>query len=200
MPKVSVEHRTKVKEAIMQAAIKNFSKTGFASTKMDDIAKTANVSKGTLYLYFQSKEQLFESICKSNQQILIDTRSGLLQNKNRIRRDLGIFYDNYLKALQDTDNLRMEALAESVHNPKLRKIIQKNRKEIELNVEEFLTVMRKSGDFFLKDVDLNAISSGFLGLFDGLYLSKMVGTKHEDNKKAWIETSMAILEGTGIRN
>ncbi len=200
MPKVSVEHRTKVKEAIMQAAIKNFSKTGFASTKMDDISKTANVSKGTLYLYFQSKEQLFESICKSNQKILIDTRSGLLQNKNRIRKDLGIFYDNYLKALQDTDNLRMEALAESVHNPKLRKIIQKNRKEIELNVEEFLTVMRKSGDFFLKDVDLNAISSGFLGLFDGLYLSKMVGTKHEDNKKAWIETSMAILEGAGIRN
>ena len=200
MPKVSVEHRTKVKDAITQAAIKNFSKTGFASTKMDDISKTANVSKGTLYLYFQSKEQLFESICKSTQQILIDTRSGLLQNKNRIRRDLGIFYDNYLKALQDTDNLRMEALAESVHNPKLRKIIQKNRKEIELNVEEFLTVMRKSGDFFLKDVDLNAISSGFLGLFDGLYLSKMVGTKHEDNKKAWIETSMAILEGAGIRN
>ncbi len=200
MPKVSVEHRTKVKDAITQAAIKNFSKTGFASTKMDDIAKTADVSKGTLYLYFQSKEQLFESICKSNQKILIDTRSGLLQNKNRIRRDLGIFYDNYLKALQDTDNLRMEALAESVHNPKLRKIIQKNRKEIELNVEEFLTVMRKSGDFFLKDVDLNAISSGFLGLFDGLYLSKMVGTKHEDNKKAWIETSMAILEGAGIRN
>lgn len=200
MPKVSVEHRTKVKDAITQAAIKNFSKTGFASTKMDDIAKTADVSKGTLYLYFQSKEQLFESICKSNQQILIDTRSGLLQNKNRLRRDLGIFYDNYLKALQDTDNLRMEALAESVHNPKLRKIIQKNRKEIELNVEEFLTVMRKSGDFFLKDVDLNAISSGFLGLFDGLYLSKMVGTKHEDNKKAWIETSMAILEGAGIRN
>lgn len=200
MPKVSAEHRTKVKDAITQAAIKNFSKTGFASTKMDDISKTANVSKGTLYLYFQSKEQLFESICKSNQKILIDTRSGLLQNKNRIREDLGIFYDNYLKALQDTDNLRIEALAESVHNPKLRKIIQKNRKEIELNVEEFLTVMRKSGDFFLKDVDLNAISSGFLGLFDGLYLSKMVGTKHEDNKKAWIETSMAILVGAGIRN
>jgi len=200
MPKVSVEHRTKVKEAIMQAAIKNFSKTGFASTKMDDISKTADVSKGTLYLYFQSKEQLFESICKSNQKILIDTRSGLLQNKNRIRKDLGIFYDNYLNALQQTDNLRMEALAESVHNPKLRKIIQKNRKEIELNVEEFLMVMRKSGDFFQKDIDLNAISSGFLGLFDGLYLSKMVGTKHEDNKKAWIETSMAILEGAGIRN
>ena len=54
MPKVSAEHKSQVRETIMRAAIKNFSKTGFASTKMDDIAKTADVSKGTLYLYFES--------------------------------------------------------------------------------------------------------------------------------------------------
>jgi AcrR family transcriptional regulator len=164
---------------------------------MDDIAKTADVSKGTLYLYFQSKEELFESICKSNQQILIDERSGLFQNKGRIKQDLGIFYDSFLKAVQDTNNIRIEALAESVHNPKMRKIIQKNRKEIELNVEEFLKGMRKGG-FFQNNVDMNAISSGVIGLFDGLFLSEVVGTNHEDNKKAWIKTMMAIFEGTGM--
>ena len=105
MPKVSEQHKAKVKETIRKAAIKNFSKNGFANTTMDDIAKTANVSKGTLYLYFQSKESLFESICKSNQQILIDERSGLLQNRERIRKDFGIFYDNFLKALQSTDKI-----------------------------------------------------------------------------------------------
>ena len=199
MPKVSEKHKTKVKETIMKAAIKNFSKTGFANTKMDDIAKTADVSKGTLYLYFQSKEDLFESICKSNQQILIDERSGLLQNRNRIKKDFGIFYDNFLKALQGTDKVRIEALAESVHNPKLSKILRKNRKEIEQNVQEFIRGMKKSGDFFQKDVDLNAISSGIVGLFDGLFLSEVVGTNHEDNKKAWVETSMAIMEGTGMK-
>jgi len=197
MPKVSTEHKTRVKETIMKAAIKNFSKTGFAITKMDDIAKTADVSKGTLYLYFQSKEELFESICKSNQRILIDERSGLFQNKGRIKQDLGIFYDNFLKAVQDTNNIRIEALAESVHNPKMRKIIQKNRKEIELNVEEFLKGMKKGG-FFQNNVDMNALSSGIIGLFDGLFLSEVTGTNHEDNKKAWIKTMMAIFEGTGM--
>ncbi len=197
MPKVSTEHKTRVKETIMNAAIKNFSKTGFAITKMDDIAKTADVSKGTLYLYFQSKEELFESICKSNQRILIDERSGLFQNKGRIKQDLGIFYDSFLKAVQDTNNIRIEALAESVHNPKMRKIIQKNRKEIELNVEEFLKGMKKGG-FFQNNVDMNALSSGIIGLFDGLFLSEVIGTNHEDNKKAWIKTMMAIFEGTGM--
>ena len=199
MPKVSEKHKAKVRGIIMQAAIKNFSKTGFASTKMDDIAKTANVSKGTLYIYFQSKEDLFESICKSNQQILVDERSGLLQNRNRIKKDFGIFYDNFLKALQGTDKVRVEALAESIHNQKLRKILKNNRKEIEKNVEEFIMDMKNSGDFFQKNVDLNAISSGIIGLFDGLFLSEVVGTNHEDNKKAWVETSMAIMEGTGMK-
>ncbi|MEM4391818.1 MAG: helix-turn-helix domain-containing protein, partial [Candidatus Nitrosotenuis sp.] len=59
MPKVSDEYKTKVKNLIYHAALKNFAKTGYANTKMEDIAKTAKVSKGTLYLYFQSKEELF---------------------------------------------------------------------------------------------------------------------------------------------
>ena len=199
MPKVSAEHKTKVKENITNAAIKNFSKNGYAITKMDDIAKTADVSKGTLYLYFQSKEDLFESICKSNQRILIDERSDLFQSMGKIRHDLGLFYDNFLRSLQDTQKIRIEALAESVHNPKLRKIIQKNRKEIESNVEEFLKGMKKAG-FFVNNPDMRAVSSGVISLFDGLILSELVGTNHEENKKAWVKTMMAIFEGTGIKN
>ena len=197
MPKVSAEHKIKVRETIMMAAIKNFSKYGYAITKMDDIAKSGNVSKGTLYLYFESKEELFESICKSNQQILIDERSGLFESKARIRQDLGTFYDNFLHALKETHNIRIEALAESVHNPKLRRIIQKNRKEIELNVEEFLKGMKRNG-FFQNNVDMNALSSGIISLFDGLFLSEVIGINHEENKKAWIKTMMAIFEGTGM--
>jgi len=199
MPKVSQEHKTKVKDTITKAAIKNFSKTGYAITKMDEISKTAEVSKGTLYLYFQSKENLFESICKSNQQILIDNRSGLFQNKSKIKQDLGIFYDNFLKALQSTQKIRFEALAESLHNPKLKKIIQKNRKEIEQNVEEFFKGMKKVG-FFKNESDLSLISSGVIALFDGLVISELVGTSHEENKKTWIKTMMIIFEGTGIKN
>jgi AcrR family transcriptional regulator len=199
MPKVSEEHKTKVKETIMKAAIKNFSKTGYAITKMDDIAKTADVSKGTVYLYFQSKEDLFESICKTNQQVLTQNQMNLFQNKNKIRSDLGDFYDNFTRAIKNTQKIRFEALAESVHNPKLRKIIHTNHKEIESNVEQFFKVLKKKG-FFTKNVDIQAISLGVIGLFDGLILGDLVGTNYLANKKAWIETMVAIFEGTGLKN
>lgn len=47
---------------ILAAALKIFAEKGFAATKLDDIAKEAGVSKGTLYLYFESKEFLFKSL------------------------------------------------------------------------------------------------------------------------------------------
>jgi AcrR family transcriptional regulator len=47
---------------IVQAALDLFVEKGFSSTKMDEIAKRAGVTKGTLYLYFPSKEDLFRAV------------------------------------------------------------------------------------------------------------------------------------------
>lgn len=47
---------------ILAAALRMFSMKGYSSTKLDDVAKEAGVSKGTLYLYFDNKESLFKSV------------------------------------------------------------------------------------------------------------------------------------------
>lgn len=44
------------------AALELFIEKGFAATRLDDVAKRAGVSKGTLYLYFDSKEELFKTV------------------------------------------------------------------------------------------------------------------------------------------
>ena len=44
------------------AALELFVEKGFAATRLDDIAALAGVSKGTLYLYFSSKEDLFKAV------------------------------------------------------------------------------------------------------------------------------------------
>jgi AcrR family transcriptional regulator len=48
---------------IIDGARKAFLDQGFDAASMNDIARTAGVSKGTLYVYFQNKEQLFQAIC-----------------------------------------------------------------------------------------------------------------------------------------
>jgi AcrR family transcriptional regulator len=49
-------------EEILSAAIEVFGDVGFARAKLDDVATKAGVSKGTLYLYFDSKEELFRRL------------------------------------------------------------------------------------------------------------------------------------------
>lgn len=60
---------TRRKEArpaeLMAAALDIFVDRGFAATRLDEVASRAGVSKGTLYLYFSSKEELFKSVIRS---------------------------------------------------------------------------------------------------------------------------------------
>src|SRR5262245_31139886 len=50
---------------ILAAALECFAERGFAATRMDDVAARAGVTKGTVYLYFQSKEELFKALVRS---------------------------------------------------------------------------------------------------------------------------------------
>lgn len=49
---------------ILDAALEVFTAKGFAATRLDEVAARAGVSKGTLYLYFSSKEELFKAMVR----------------------------------------------------------------------------------------------------------------------------------------
>ena len=51
---------------ICSAALAVFAEKGFAAAKLDEIARRAGVSKGTLYLYFKDKEELFRAVVRDN--------------------------------------------------------------------------------------------------------------------------------------
>lgn len=51
-------------QEILNSAMTVFAEKGFAAARMDDVARRAGVSKGTLYLYFPSKDELFKSLVR----------------------------------------------------------------------------------------------------------------------------------------
>jgi AcrR family transcriptional regulator len=53
------------RDAILDAALDEFSACGFAAARLDDVAKRAGVAKGTIYLYFKDKESLFQELIRS---------------------------------------------------------------------------------------------------------------------------------------
>jgi AcrR family transcriptional regulator len=59
------ERSAERREAILAAALDEFSQAGFAATRLDDVARRAGVAKGTIYLHFRDKEALFQEILRS---------------------------------------------------------------------------------------------------------------------------------------
>lgn len=53
-------------EEILRAALQSFVERGFAATKLEDVGARAGVSKGTVYLYFNNKEDLFRSTVRAS--------------------------------------------------------------------------------------------------------------------------------------
>ena len=51
-------------EEITAAALDLFVERGFANTRLEDVASRAGISKGTLYLYFENKEELFKAVVR----------------------------------------------------------------------------------------------------------------------------------------
>ncbi len=49
-------------DEVLDAALRLFVRNGFAATKVEDIATDAGLSKGAIYRYFSSKEEIFESL------------------------------------------------------------------------------------------------------------------------------------------
>jgi AcrR family transcriptional regulator len=47
---------------ILSAATKVFGSKGFEGTRMEDIAAEADLAKGTVYVYFQSKDEIYEAV------------------------------------------------------------------------------------------------------------------------------------------
>jgi len=61
------------RDAILAAALEEFAVSGFAATRLDDVARRAGVAKGTIYLYFRDKESLFQELVRASLSPMVGT-------------------------------------------------------------------------------------------------------------------------------
>lgn len=64
-PRKREARKVERRDAILAAALEEFSASGFAAARLDDVARRAGVAKGTIYLHFRDKEALFQELVRS---------------------------------------------------------------------------------------------------------------------------------------
>jgi len=66
MPRPRYQRRKEDRpQEITEAAFEAFAENGYAATRVEEVARRAGVSKGLMYLYFKTKEELFKAVVKS---------------------------------------------------------------------------------------------------------------------------------------
>jgi AcrR family transcriptional regulator len=67
-------------QEITEAALAAFAEKGYAATRVDEVARRAGVSKGLLYLYFKTKEDLFKAVIRSFVVPKIDELTAIIES------------------------------------------------------------------------------------------------------------------------
>lgn len=121
------KRRQRRKEArpseIVEAARMVFLSRGFAASKVEEIARLAGVSKGTVYLYFPTKEAVFEEVMRANIVSVIDSAESLVMAESGVPAPMQLRFvlETMYRELVSTERRRLMHLmiAEGPHFPSL---------------------------------------------------------------------------------
>lgn len=192
MPKVVPQYKEEAKSRILDAANKVFAEKGYHEATMEEIAKRLGVSKGAIYLYFSSKEDLFEAMCKTAPQAFKEILFSSFGDEANPIQSATQFFDKMLKLSASNPGLSFEILSEASRNPTLRRILTENREEYERVLTGFLAegLNRK---IIRDDLDIRALANALIALWNGLETLLVSGLSIDDARRAWLEALRAIF-------
>lgn len=162
---------------ILQAATKSFSLFGYKATTIEQVAKIANVGKGTIYTFFSNKEELFQEVVfhlinemKHETDQLIDTNASFMQNAHTALMKMLQFREQHMlfaKLIEEEKALR---------TPEVQQMLLK----IEAEIISYVSMRIRNGIAKDEIIDCNAEHVAYL-LFKS-YLAFIVDwqlTHHE---------------------
>ena len=180
------------KEQILDAASKVFTHKGFAASRMDDIAEQTGLSKGTLYLYFKSKDDVITGILD---RIFLGTLKEMAQHdpeisaKEAIEHFTEVAIQDYKKMLHMMP-IAYEFLALAFRN----KTVQKALKQyLNRYMDALIPTIERgiaSGEFRQVDAQEVAITAG--AIFEGTVLL-WVYDKNRVNVETSIRAGIKLL-------
>jgi AcrR family transcriptional regulator len=186
MPKVVPEYKEKARERIIEQALRSFSERGYYRTRMADIAGDLGVSKGAIYQYFESKEQLFIEAIEHHGERRGRVLRGFLDSGSLTAISTGEFFDEMLELRLSSIPLGVDLLRETDRNKALRKMLVEVAEGWGRGLVELIDEMKGRGEV-RADIDSPSLSRGILALRDGLYSHLMMGVEKEEVRETWVQ-------------
>lgn len=191
------EIRRTRKEQILEAARRVFAEQGFHATRMSDIAQAAEVSQGTLYHYFRSKDKLFMALLSTWAKRLEDVVKGLpdipLSATDKMWMMDQVALD-FLEANEELLPVMLEFWAYALRNAEAAASFRSLFQTMQQSCTEIINEGIASGEF--KPIDVKVISALPLVVLDGvILLSLVVGKDLVEPGQVIKKTQQLVFDG-----
>ena len=191
MPKVVPEYKEEAKKKIIAAGREVMSKKGYHATTMDDIAEYVGVSKPTLYLYFNNKDDLVIEIVKAIPEQIREITMSMLPGATPLEAWTAVL-DFFLENKAEQNALFFELLSMIPKNPEIAKRFSEN---MVLGLEKAtmdIAGQQRQG-LIGTGVDPRTITLATISLFQGLRYLSLIGIERDELRERWIEIGRIFL-------
>ncbi len=193
MPKVVPGYKEKAKSAILETAAVVFAQKGYHEATMDDVAGKLGVSKGAVYQYFSSKDDLFVELCGSAAKVLEEMLRSTFAGQ-RLREAAENYIDMELDRSARGRVLMFQALAEVPRNPAVNKVVKDNYVACLFLITRFLDALKDAGKL-RRDMDSDSVAKVLMALRHGVLVSVQQGLDRAEAKKVWTNGFDSIMSG-----
>lgn len=201
--------REQRRQAIINAGEQVFFSQGYESSTMDDVARQAELSKGTLYLYFQSKDELHFAIMERGMAILMKFMEKRMSGNNNGRetlRELGLALVEFSNLYPDYFNSLIFFQARDAEQQNLNvskvKSFMATRNSLTLLNETLIRGMEDGS--IRKDIPLEALSTTLWAQMMGVLVmysaKKMVFELHHISREQLVNTHLDLIRDSLITN
>jgi AcrR family transcriptional regulator len=197
MPKI-VDKEEK-KATILEASIRVFAEKGWRNTTIADIAKAADIGKGTVYEYFHSKDELlaatFRYFMTQAETIVAGRLAQIDDPLVRLETYISSWADILESESMDYLEIVLDFWAEGIRSKErfssldLMKVYYDNRQFIEQLLEDCIS------EGSIKKIDTGIVASIIIGTLDGLLIQWILDKNVFDIKKAVSSFARLMLDG-----
>ncbi len=188
------------RQKILEGALRAFAKKGFYNTKVSEIASEADVADGTIYLYFENKDDLLISLFEDRMEWIID----------RIRTDLQRVEGGVVDKVRRFVELHFQL---AIENPDLAEFITVELRQSAKFIKEYDNP--KFGDYlgmlkhlieegqregvFAEGLDSRLVSRAFFGALDEVLLQlTLTEVRTEDVSEEVDQVTRMLIEGLQV--
>ena len=151
---------------IIQAAIKIFAQKGFFNTKVAEIAREANVADGTIYLYFQNKDDILIRLFEVSMDSVLENMQKKLQQEKNPKKKIEIFALEHLKIMETKKELAEVIQVELRQSTKFMKEYKNDKFYQYLNLIADIVKEGQSAGVFRSEVLPGIAKRAFFGALD----------------------------------